>query len=287
MGLFDKIKSGIKYVIDNEKHHHNRRVENAKSDKALEKYDAELDAFFNERAGYYINLCKQDQLKGSEQDLIDVLFDPFEIDLSNVSTELKRKILKICSKNKDLIAYICKIANCTPDEICFDEYVEDKHTVVFGDLCDPKTSKKNPRYIFGNVTPFISGGNYAGIEYVGGNIQAWEGNDWQAFPDLKIVKGNVWLPNATTKAPKLEEVKGSLAVISDGDPFVNLASLKHVGKKFYLFDSANVVNRTWKKFEEERYFYIQADQDDLDCTRWFMKIHELQIRDRAREELNK
>ena len=46
MGLFDKIKSGIKYVIDNEKHHHNRRVENAKSDKALEKYDAELDAFF-------------------------------------------------------------------------------------------------------------------------------------------------------------------------------------------------------------------------------------------------
>lgn len=288
MGLFDKIKSGIKYVIDYNKDQDRRHEERKADDKYAKKFEELVDAYFNEHAGFYINLCKNNRLNGYEKELVDALFNPFDVDLSDVSLDLRCKILKICSKNQDLINYICKVADCKPEEICFDEFPVKGHTVLFGNLSSLGVKNVMPRYVFGDFELIVSGGNYKGIENIGGSLTAIEGNFEQAFPDLKCVRGHIILPNAYTSLPKLERVGGSIAVCGrEDEPYEDLQSLRNVGGKFYILNIDGELNSQWKKFEEERNFHIENNFDSYDAQRWFDKVHLIQLKERATEEVSK
>lgn len=287
MGLFDKIKKGIKHSND----FNIEREKRLDKRKAGDVYDAKLeelvDAYFKEHAGYLITLCKEDKLKGHEQELINALFNPFDIDLSDVSFEMKQRVLEICSENQDLIDYICKVADCRPEEICFDESPVEGQTVVFGNLKGLRDKNVMPKYVFGDFSLSVSSGDYKGIEHIGGSLTAGEGKGEQSFPDLKSVRGHIMLPNVITSLPKLEKVGGSVAICGRKEPDEDLKSLKSVGGKFYVLNFERGLNEAWAKFEEERNLNIDPEFDSYEARRLFDKAQLSKCRNKAVEQVTR
>lgn len=280
----------FKNFIEEEKQIKKEEDYKKRHEKAGEMAQQKCTYLFNEKARDLILACKNNQLKGREQELIDVLFNPFEIDLSDTDYKFQEKIFKICSKNKDLVDYICEVANCKPEEICFgSSYRDQSQSVVFGSvdhLYDNNHSElKNPRYVFGNVGFGIDQGRFETIEHIGGNLAYFRANEAMNFPDLEYVGGNVLIPNAPTHAFSLREVDGSVAVSDNSLAGISFASLSRIGtNKFFIFSNKSAMPEEWANFASATGFEVLKDFDDATFAQYFSKKRVREIREEFCDE---
>lgn len=288
MGIINFFKN----FIEEEKQIRKEEDYKNRYEKASEMLSQKCTYLFNEKARDLILACKNNQLKGREQELIDVLFNPFEIDLSNTDYKFQEKIFKICSKNKDLVNYVCEVANCKPEEICFgSSYREQGQSVVFGSVDklydNNHTELKNPRYVFGNVGFGIDQGRFETIEHIGGNLAYYRANETMNFPDLEYVGGNVIIPNAPTHAISLREVGGSVAVSDDSLAGISFESLSKIGtNKFFIFSNRSAMPEEWANFASNTGFEVLKDFDEATLAKYFEKKKVLEIKKEFREEFD-
>ena len=286
MSIFSKIKNKVvdlcgklNDIIDDEIEY---RIDkkNLKTDyKSIIEAEKRADKIFLTRNADILLACKRNELAGREQELIDILFNTKLIDTTDISDELSAKIFKMCSKNTDLIRYICKTRNCSPEQICFNNlHPQEGQTIFFGNY--DYIDKHRPTYIYGSASigPSLCYGDnevLADIEYVGGDLIASSLCENCTFKDLKYVGGNMFVSLGKFSAPKLEYI-GGVANISDlSTKDEDYPSLKTIGRKIIYPVTWKKAPQewidAWSEFSEERGYKIMEKLSDREYSKLLNK----------------